>query len=72
MCTASAPKDERFRTREQSMSIITSSSPQTPVVIREAGHTESPELWLLMPLFDPALARRDSKQPEEEPQAQAA
>src|SRR5687767_8834591 len=31
MCTASAPKDERFRTREQSMSIITSSSPQTPV-----------------------------------------
>ena len=48
------------------------SSPQTPVVIREAGHTESPELWLLMPLFDPALARQDSPQPQQEPQAQAA
>jgi DNA polymerase III sliding clamp (beta) subunit (PCNA family) len=42
-------------------------SPQTPVVIREAGRAETPDLWLLMPLWDQALASREAQQPQEEP-----
>ena len=36
-------------------------TPQAPVVIREAGHTESADLALVMPLFDAALARRHAE-----------
>ncbi|MCC6175639.1 MAG: DNA polymerase III subunit beta [Chloroflexi bacterium] len=32
-------------------------SPQSPVVVREVGHEDSPDLWLAMPLHLPQLAR---------------
>ncbi len=37
-------------------------SPQTPVVIREAGRADATDLWLVMPLHDPALLRREAQQ----------
>jgi DNA polymerase-3 subunit beta len=33
------------------------SSPQSPVVVREVGHADSPDLWLAMPLHLPELVR---------------
>ncbi len=33
-------------------------SPQTPVLVREASRAASDDLWLVMPLHDPSLTRR--------------
>ncbi|MGD9894804.1 MAG: DNA polymerase III subunit beta [Dehalococcoidia bacterium] len=38
------------------------SSPQTPVVLREAGRADEIDLWVVMPLYDQALARRQAEQ----------
>ena len=35
-------------------------TPQTPVVVREAGQPDSADLSVMMPLFDPALVRRQA------------
>lgn len=37
-------------------------SPQAPVVLREVDRADGADLWLLMPLFDPALSRRQAQQ----------
>lgn len=37
------------------------SSPQAPVLIREAGRPDAADLWVVMPLFDPALTRRQAQ-----------
>jgi hypothetical protein len=39
------------------------SSPQTPVLVREASGPASNDLWLVMPLHDPALTRRTTPVP---------
>ena len=36
-------------------------SPQAPVVVREADRPEGTDLWVVMPLYDPALARRPAQ-----------
>jgi hypothetical protein len=36
-------------------------TPQTPVVVREAGQPDSADLSVVMPLFDPALVRRQAE-----------
>jgi hypothetical protein len=36
-------------------------SPQAPVVIREAEREEGADLWVVMPLYDPALSRRQAQ-----------
>jgi len=36
-------------------------TPQTPVVVREAGQADSADLSVVMPLFDPALVRRQAE-----------
>ncbi len=35
-------------------------SPQTPVMVREVGEPGSPDLWITMPMSDPALLRREA------------
>lgn len=35
-------------------------SPQTPVMVREVGEAGSADLWIIMPLYDPALLRREA------------
>jgi DNA polymerase-3 subunit beta len=40
---------------------LTWSSPQSPVVIREVGHGDSPDLWLTMPLHIPQLVRHEAQ-----------
>jgi DNA polymerase-3 subunit beta len=39
---------------------LTWSSPQSPVVIREVGRVDSPDLWLTMPLHLPRLLRHEA------------
>lgn len=40
---------------------LTWSSPQSPVVIREIRHDNSPDLWLTMPLHLPQLVRHEAQ-----------
>ena len=40
---------------------LTWATPQTPVVVREAGQPDSADLSVVMPLFDQALIRRQSE-----------
>lgn len=47
-------------------------SPQAPLVIREAGDPESDELWLVMPLHDPALIGRVQRPSDPAPALAAA
>lgn len=35
-------------------------TPQTPVMVREVGEPGSPDLWITMPMSDPALLRREA------------
>jgi len=40
---------------------LTWTTPQSPVVVREAGHPEGIDLWMVMPLYDAALNRRQTE-----------
>ena len=40
---------------------LTWTNPQAPVVVREAGHPDGTDLWVVMPLYDAALNRRQTQ-----------